>query len=208
MLYIINLFFKLNISKEQLSSTVENFCFQNQLQIMAALCSIYVGFFCCICEPVTAVIVIFWFGFLFTLVYFLNTLKVPVLNTVLIVAFVVRTIFIAQKENIVPSVVFFLFVFVFLGVLYFSFENNSLMLRIKTFFQSLKKDRLIFENCVKTKFEYLEGFVNSSFLYFCSFNFIKLYFKCEYLFFLRKFKSRATRIIFDTFIKLFIPCSR
>ena len=156
MLYIINLFFKLNISKEQLSSTVENFCFQNQLQIMAALCSIYVGFFCCICEPVTAVIVIFWFGFLFTLVYFLNTLKVPVLNTVLIVAFVVRTIFIAQKENIVPSIVFFLFVFVFLGVLYFSFENNLLMLRIKTFFQSLKKDRLIFENCVKTKFEYLE----------------------------------------------------
>ena len=106
MLYIINLFFKLNISKEQLSSTVENFCFQNQLQIMAALCSIYVGFFCCICEPVTAVIVIFWFGFLFTLVYFLNTHKVPILNTVLIVVFVARTILIAQKENIVPLLLF------------------------------------------------------------------------------------------------------
>lgn len=122
---------------------------------MAALCSIYVGFFCCICEPVTAVIVIFWFGFLFTSVYFLNTLKVPVLNTVLIVVFVVRTTLMAQKENIVPSIIFFLFVF--LGGLYFSFENNSLMLRIKTFFQSLKKDRLVFENCVKTKFEYLEA---------------------------------------------------
>lgn len=155
-LYIINLISNLNISKKQFSFTVEEFCFQYQLQIMIALCIVYVSFFCCICESVTAVIVIFWFGFLFTLAYLLKTLKVPVLNTVLIVVFVVRTVFIAQKENILPSIGLFLFVFLFLGGLYFSFENNSLILRIKTFFHSLKEDRLVFENCVKTKFEYLE----------------------------------------------------
>lgn len=151
-LYIINKILNSNFSKEQLSSAVEKFCFQNQLQTMVALCTVYVGFFCCICEPIIAVTLIFWFGFLFTLVYFLNALKLPVLNIVLIVVFVVRTVFIAQKENILPSIGLFFF----LGGLYFFFKNNSLILKIKTFFQSLKKDRLVFENYVKTKFEYLD----------------------------------------------------
>ena len=140
------------VSKIPSFLNIQTFCINNQPKIFGILCIIYAFFLCCITTPVIAAIILFWSGFLFTMVYMLNVIKVPLFQTVLGLTFFFRSIHIIKTEDLRLSLcgwVTFILVF-----LYFHFENNLLLIKLKEKFTKLKEARLLLANSIVTEFKY------------------------------------------------------
>ena len=113
---------------------------------MGSLCIIYAFFLCCIITPVIAAIILFlvWFSFYCGL-HVKHTKNTCISNRVKSSFF--RVIHIIKTENIKFPLCFGLFLSLFFVFLYFYFENNLLIIK-------LKEARLFFANCIVTEFKY------------------------------------------------------
>ena len=109
----LNKIFNFTVSKIPSFLNIQTFCIKNQPKIFGILCIIYASFLCCITTPVIAAIIFFWSGFLFTVVYMLNVIKVPVFQTVLGLIFFFRSIHIIKTEDLRLSLCVGLLLFLF-----------------------------------------------------------------------------------------------
>jgi hypothetical protein len=136
-------------------SNIKAFSLRNQPKIFAVLCVLYLIFLLSITQLIFAAIIFYWSGVLFSVVYTLNVIKVPVFQIILSSIFAVRVIVILRTENVAFFLCFCTSLFFFVGFLYFYLENNSCVLRLREQFITLKKTATFLET--ETEFEYFDA---------------------------------------------------
>ncbi len=135
-------------------SNTKAFFFQNELKIFSILCLVYWALLLCITKFIFAIIIFYWSGTLFSFVFILNVMKVPVFQLNLSLIFVAKVFLMLQTENIVFFLGLCMLIFFSLTFLYFYLENNFFVLTLKKRFLKFKKVSPASVITTETEFEY------------------------------------------------------
>ena len=162
------------------NKNVQSFCFNNQPAIFSIFCILNISLLLCFLDLATVTIIFFWLGFLYTALFFIIQVKVPLLECFFPVIIITHVGYLPFKH--INGLIFFcmFLAWVFL-VFKFLLKNTSVQSNLEIFFHEYKKAKEILINHRFKEFLYFRVFSVLITVVFLIFFLFKKFYKIESL---------------------------